>query len=362
VPTVTATPLPELSWQIDKVIRATSLASKTRLLAADPGKVFLVIQTTANNVSLKPQPVYESRAQLRIPKGASDWSLIGVDGPATGAAGETFDLTPLNSGFLGEPNPVIEPTRSERFVIAYAIPLDTSSPQFVPQGAAPIDLTREWAGAEVHSAASPTPRATSTPTRTSTPIPPTPLPTPTGTPSPLLKVVKVIDGDRFRVDLGGGKQDNVRIIGIDAPELVNPDAPVQCFSREALAKARELLEGKRVRLLVDTTQVDRHKEDALFRYVEREDGLDVGLELIKGGYVHEYAYYIRYPRQPQYQAAEAAARDAGSGLWNAGTCGGNTTQAATPTPTPTKVPTKTPTKTPPPSATPPPKPTSPPRP
>ena len=346
-PTATATPAPELAWQIDRVLRSTGIPARSKFLTAEPDRVFLIIHATVRNISLKPQPLYESRTQVRVPKsGSSDWTIVAVDGAATSAASDAFELKGLNAGYLGVAVPTIEPTKSERFAVVYSIPAEVTTLQFAPQGMPPLDLTQLWSAAEAYQPSTPTPTPTVTPTQTSTPVPPTATPTLTGTPSPLLKVVQVVDGDTFRVDLGGGKRETIRIIGIDAPQLVDPSTAVQCFSGEAAARARALLDGKRVRLLIDKTQVDRDKDDRLLRYVEREDGLDVGLELLKGGFAKEYSYYVSYQRKDQYVTVEADARTASAGLWSPVTCNGDTKQAATPTPKPTATPTRTPTKTP----------------
>ena len=66
-------------------------------------------------------------------------------------------------------------------------------------------------------------------------------------------VIKVIDGDTITVNING-KTTTLRLIGINTPETVDPRKPVECFGREASAKAHELLDGKRVRLEYDPSQ------------------------------------------------------------------------------------------------------------
>lgn len=144
---------------------------------------------------------------------------------------------------------------------------------------------------------------------------------------PLYRVVQVVDGDTIKVDKEG-KTETVRIIGIDTPETVDPRKPVQCFGREASAKAHELLDGQRVRLTPDLTQDSRDRYGRLLAYVDREDGLDYGLWMISNGYAHEYTYHLPYQRQAAYRAAEAEARAAERGLWAPYTCGGDTKRPA----------------------------------
>ena len=57
-------------------------------------------------------------------------------------------------------------------------------------------------------------------------------------------VTRVIEGDT--IILGGGER--VRLIGVDTPETVHPQKPVEYFGKEASAFTRRTVEGKRVRL------------------------------------------------------------------------------------------------------------------
>ena len=60
----------------------------------------------------------------------------------------------------------------------------------------------------------------------------------------LRMVIRVIDGDTIVLD--GGER--VRLIGVDTPETVHPNKPVERFGKEAGAFTRRMVEGKRVRL------------------------------------------------------------------------------------------------------------------
>jgi micrococcal nuclease len=144
---------------------------------------------------------------------------------------------------------------------------------------------------------------------------------------PQARVVRVVDGDT--VDLAPCGR--VRLIGIDTPETVDPRRPVQCFGREAAAKATELLEGQTVFLEPDPTQGERDRHGRLLRYVWLADGRLVNLELVAQGYAHEYTYAAPYTYQDAFQRAQREAREQGRGLWAPETCAGNTARpAATP--------------------------------
>ena len=147
--------------------------------------------------------------------------------------------------------------------------------------------------------------------------------------SDLYSVVKVVDGDTIDVSIDG-KIERLRLIGIDTPETVDPRKPVQCFGKEASGKAKELLEGKKVRLESDDTQDNRDKYDRLLRYVYLEDGTLYNKTIIAEGYAHEYTYNLPYKYQSEFKQAQKDAEQAEKGLWAASTCGGDTEQSAQP--------------------------------
>jgi micrococcal nuclease len=62
-------------------------------------------------------------------------------------------------------------------------------------------------------------------------------------------VVRAVDGDTLEVRLDGGELETVRLIGVDTPETVKPDTPVQCFGPAASRFEHRVAEGRRVRLL-----------------------------------------------------------------------------------------------------------------
>ena len=146
--------------------------------------------------------------------------------------------------------------------------------------------------------------------------------------SPTYPVVSVTDGDTIKVNIDGMTK-TLRIIGLDTPETVDPTKPVQCYGPESSAKARELLNGKSVKLESDPTQGELDKYNRLLRYVFLTDGTDYGKLMISQGFAHEYTYKTAYKYQADYKAAESAAKATGLGFWSASSCNGDTTQAVT---------------------------------
>lgn len=140
-------------------------------------------------------------------------------------------------------------------------------------------------------------------------------------------VTDVVDGDTIKVSSGA----TLRLIGIDTPETVDPRKPVQCFGREASARAHALLDGTRVRLEYDPTQgrVDRYGRT--LAYVWMSDGRLYNETIIAEGYAHEYTYAIPYRYRDALRAAERSARIAERGLWSPTTCAGDPTEPTSPT-------------------------------
>lgn len=134
-------------------------------------------------------------------------------------------------------------------------------------------------------------------------------------------VDRVVDGDTL-VALVDGERARVRLIGVDAPESVRPDHPVECFGPQAAERAADLLpEGAPVRLEADPTQDRRDDFGRLLAYVfvPGEDR-PVNQVLVAEGYARVRVYGGRPFRDlGLFRADEARARASGRGLW--GACG-----------------------------------------
>jgi micrococcal nuclease len=133
------------------------------------------------------------------------------------------------------------------------------------------------------------------------------------------KVVRVTDGDTVTVDIDG-KNETIRIIGINTPETVDPRKPVECFGKEASDRSHALLEGQVVTLEADVTQGERDKYNRLLRYVFLPDGADFGLKMIQEGLAYEYTYSTPYTYQSAYKDAQSQAEANKRGLWADDAC------------------------------------------
>lgn len=115
-------------------------------------------------------------------------------------------------------------------------------------------------------------------------------------------VIKVLDGDTFVIENG----EEVRLIGIDAPELSQP------YARESKDFLKGLILNKQVKLEKDNTDRDRYNR--LLRYVYLDD-MFVNLKMVFLGYANIYSY----PPDTKYESeiinAEEKAKEAGRGFW-----------------------------------------------
>ncbi len=128
-------------------------------------------------------------------------------------------------------------------------------------------------------------------------------------------VTRVVDGDTIHVDLGG-TDETVRYIGIDTPESVKPDTPVQCFAKQASAANARLVRGQDVRLRFDAERRDRYGR--LLAYVYRaDDGTFVNERLLRDGDARPLWIAPNTRFAARFAAVAAAARKADRGLWKA---------------------------------------------
>ncbi|MDQ3099236.1 MAG: thermonuclease family protein [bacterium] len=121
---------------------------------------------------------------------------------------------------------------------------------------------------------------------------------------------RIIDGDT--IELSDGRK--LRYIGIDTPETVKPNAPVECFGKDASNKNKELAAGKQAELEKDVSEVDRYGRLLRFVYI---DGVMINELLVRQG----FAYASTYPPDVKYsqlfKEAQKEAQEFGLGLWGA---------------------------------------------
>ncbi len=151
-------------------------------------------------------------------------------------------------------------------------------------------------------------------------------------------VTEVVDGDTIKVELDSGPTVTVRLIGIDAPESVKLDTPVECGAHEArsagvswsFADASDSngdglhdsgTEGRRVRLVTDNSIAKTDALRRLLAYVYGSDGSSLQRTILQAGWADTYYYRNKdFKKWSIYESDMESARESQSGVF--GLCGG----------------------------------------
>ncbi|OJU85576.1 MAG: hypothetical protein BGO11_00010 [Solirubrobacterales bacterium 70-9] len=126
----------------------------------------------------------------------------------------------------------------------------------------------------------------------------------------MARVVRVVDGDTV-ILAGLGSS---RIVGVDTPETVKPDTPVQCFGPRASAFSKHVLGAAgRVRYRVAVEPVDAYGRSLVYLWLP--DGRFFNAMLVRRGLARPLPFPPNTRYAPLFQRlAERAARR-GRGLW-----------------------------------------------
>jgi len=130
-------------------------------------------------------------------------------------------------------------------------------------------------------------------------------------------VDRVVDGDTVVLRIRGTNE-HARLIGIDTPETVKPNTPVECFGPEASKRLQTLLpRGTRVRVARDIEGRDRFGRLLVYLW-RRPDEHFVNLDLIEAGYARTLVIAPNLAYRDQFGRSAALARSDRLGLW--GSC------------------------------------------
>lgn len=126
----------------------------------------------------------------------------------------------------------------------------------------------------------------------------------------LYNVRRVVDGDTLLMADGV----RLRLIGINCPESVKPDSPVEPFGPEASEFTRKFIGDQQVKLQFDQEREDRFGRMLAYVFVGdmflNEELLRAGL----GRYEHHFHYSEAMKRR--YRAAQDEARQSKRGIWS----------------------------------------------
>jgi micrococcal nuclease len=139
-------------------------------------------------------------------------------------------------------------------------------------------------------------------------------------------VTRVVDGDTIEVRLDGGAED-VRLIGVDTPETVKPDTPVQCFGERASHFTKRWLTGRRVRLVFGVERRDVYGRLLAYVYLAQptlhaskaakspQRDRFFNAVLVRRGLARSLTIPPNDRFAPRFRRLELGAARAGRGLW-----------------------------------------------
>ncbi|HEX9810491.1 MAG TPA: thermonuclease family protein [Burkholderiales bacterium] len=123
-------------------------------------------------------------------------------------------------------------------------------------------------------------------------------------------MTQIHDGDSLRLS----DRRDVRLIGVNAPEMGRDGAPDQPLAVAARDRVDALVRGRSVQLRYDIERVDRHGRTLAYVYLS--DGRDLQEILLRDGLAWFVAIAPNVAHRDRYRSAEAQARAARRGLWS----------------------------------------------
>lgn len=135
------------------------------------------------------------------------------------------------------------------------------------------------------------------------------------------RVDYAVDGDTVHVyPEGESRWISVRLIGVDTPEIAHNGDPADCYGPEAANFTNELLAGRWVWLTFDAVCADIYDRTLAYVHLGTREEDFVNRRLVREGYGTAFPFDETDTFEAEFEADEAAAREAGAGLW--GACGG----------------------------------------
>ncbi len=124
------------------------------------------------------------------------------------------------------------------------------------------------------------------------------------------EVQRVVDGDTLLLT----NRARVRLIGVDTPETVKPNHPVEPWGPEATEFTRQFVADGPIRLQFDRERTDRYGR--FLAYVWVGDRM-LNEELVRAGLARtEPQYRFARSMKERFRRAEQEAQAAGRGIWS----------------------------------------------
>ena len=136
-------------------------------------------------------------------------------------------------------------------------------------------------------------------------------------------VVRAVDGDTavVRVD---GQEKRVRFLGVDTPETVHPNKPVQFYGKEASNFTKESLNGRKVWLEYDENPQDRYGRHLAYIWLKNPNTINestirenmFNAKLLLGGYAKVMIIKPNRRYESEFRKFQDEASRARLGVWS----------------------------------------------
>ena len=136
-------------------------------------------------------------------------------------------------------------------------------------------------------------------------------------------VSRVVDGDTMVVKVDGTER-RVRLLGVDTPETVHPNKPVQFYGKEASNFTKKELTGKRVWLEYDKNPQDRYQRHLAYVWTAKPTSINestmrrdmFNARLLLGGYAKVMIIKPNNRYASQFTKFAEEAKSARLGVWS----------------------------------------------
>ena len=136
-------------------------------------------------------------------------------------------------------------------------------------------------------------------------------------------IVRAVDGDTAVVKIDG-QEKRVRFLGVDTPETVHPNKPVQFFGKEASNFTKESLNGRRVWLEYDSNPQDRYGRHLAYIWLKNPATINestmresmFNAKLLLGGYAKVMIIKPNKRYETEFKKFQEEAKRARLGVWS----------------------------------------------
>ena len=127
-------------------------------------------------------------------------------------------------------------------------------------------------------------------------------------------VERVVDGDTFVASDAHHKRLKVRLIGMDTPETVKPNTPVQPYGKEASNYSKKHLNQQDVYLEYDKEREDRYGRTLAYVWLDQHTMFNK--ELVEKGLAREKYFAPNGKYRDVFKRAEQQAKKEHRNIWS----------------------------------------------